>query len=217
MYTHLQMNPIDNLENLPKNYIEDFLDPLSEAARRRFKLGEFVKAEGVIFTKFDPLKMIRPFRDVPWKTMEMYTAGLDFGIHMAAVLCGWRGNELWFVDDLGGVNMTASSFNKELVRQWGRHMQIVYCDPAGGERVQEIYCGYEANNSVEPGIDFLNGKMERGEFFVTERCTGWLSEVDSYIRDLNGKVMKANDHFCDAGRYASFSYGAGGIVAYMGD
>jgi hypothetical protein len=40
----------------------------------------------------------------------------------------------------------------------------VYCDPAGGERIQEITGGVKANNSVESGIDFINAKIERRQF-----------------------------------------------------
>ncbi|HCC38030.1 MAG TPA: terminase, partial [Treponema sp.] len=88
----------------------------------------------------------------------------------------------------------------------------VYCDPAGGERIQEITGGVKANNSVESGIDYINAKIERGQFFVCDECTGVLSEIWDYCRDEAGDIVKVNDHFLDALRYAVFSGAQQGIV-----
>ena len=57
--------------------------------------------------------------------------------------------------------MTTQSFNEELqargLLDCADEMGMpVYCDPAGGERIQEITGGTKANNSVESGIDFIN-------------------------------------------------------------
>jgi hypothetical protein len=89
----------------------------------------------------------------------------------------------------------------------------VYCDPAGGERLQEITGGVKANNSVESGIDFINAKIERGQFFVADSCTGVLSEVWEYCRDEGGEIIKINDHYLDALRYAIFSDIQRGVIA----
>jgi hypothetical protein len=115
--------------------------------------------------------------------------------------------------------MTTLSFNEELTaRGW---FDIgsdgfgfpVYCDPAGGERLQEITGGIKANNSVESGIDYINAKIERGQFFVSEKCSGVLSEIWDYCRDEAGEIVKVNDHFLDALRYAVFSEVQQGVIA----
>jgi phage terminase large subunit len=54
-YVSLLMNPTDNLDNLPEDYI-DTLKSLPERERRRFLYGEFVAIEGAIFDKFDASK-----------------------------------------------------------------------------------------------------------------------------------------------------------------
>jgi hypothetical protein len=96
--------------------------------------------------------------------------------------------------------MTTQSFNEELTaRGWldcadGMGLPV-YCDSAGGERIQEITGGTKANNSVESGIDFINAKIERRQFFVCEKCTGVLSEIWDYCRDEAGEIVKVNDHF----------------------
>jgi hypothetical protein len=69
-----------------------------------------------------------------------------------------------------------------------------------------------ANNSVESGIDYISAKMERGEFFVCRDCAGVLSEIWDYSRDEAGRIVKVNDHYLDALRYAVFSEAQRGIV-----
>ena len=118
--------------------------------------------------------------------------------------------------------MTTQSFNEELhARGWlecrneadGSPMGLpVYCDPAGGERIQEITGGVKANNSVDSGIDYINAKIERNQFFVCEKCTGVLSEIWDYCRDEAGEIVKVNDHYLDALRYAVFSDVQQGVV-----
>jgi hypothetical protein len=70
----------------------------------------------------------------------------------------------------------------------------------------------KANNSVESGIDFINAKIERRQFFVCEACTGVLSEIWDYCRDEGGEIVKVNDHFMDALRYAVFSDVQRGVI-----
>jgi hypothetical protein len=113
--------------------------------------------------------------------------------------------------------MTTQSFNEEL-RARGLfdcpdEMGLpVYCDPAGGERIQEITGGTKANNSVESGIDYINAKIERNQFFVCETCYGVLSEIWDYCRNEAGEIVKVNDHFMDSLRYAVFTDIQHGVV-----
>jgi hypothetical protein len=137
-------------------------------------------------------------------------------LNITFVKIGWVGDVIYVLRDYGAFNMTTRSFNAELEeRGWladGGQGFPVYCDPAGGERIQEISGGVKANNSVESGIDYINAKMERGQFFVCERCNGVLSEIGDYCRDEAGGIVKVNDHFMDALRYAVFSDVQQGVV-----
>ena len=81
LYGSLLMNPMDNLDNLPENYIQQFLDILPEHSRARLKYGKFVKPEGMIYDEFG-MEMVIPRDQLP--PMEYYSAGLDFGLNMAA-------------------------------------------------------------------------------------------------------------------------------------
>jgi PBSX family phage terminase large subunit len=217
LYTSLLLNPKDNQEHLPADYISDILDALPEKQRARFRDGDWVKSEGTIYASFDESMIITP-KDLP-DTFERFASGQDFGLNITNVKIGIAKNIIYVLDDYGAFNMTTKSFNDELkARGWflWNNDAIdfnVYCDPAGGERIQEIDNGVNANNSVESGIDFINAKIERGEFFVSSRCTGVLSETWDYIRDEAGIIVKVNDHFMDALRYAVFSDAQQGVIA----
>jgi hypothetical protein len=213
------LNPEDNKDNLPEDYISDILDVLPEKQKARFRDGLWVKAEGVIYDKFDETMIVKA-ADLP-EAFDRCAAGQDFGLNITFVKIGWVGETVYVLCDYGAFNMTTQSFNEELAaRSWlgtggsfyGGIGLPVYCDPAGGERIQEITGGVKANNSVESGIDFINAKIERNQFFVCEKCTGVLSEIWDYCRDEAGEIVKVNDHFMDALRYAIFSDVQRGVI-----
>ena len=70
----------------------------------------------------------------------------------------------------------------------------------------------KANNSVDSGIDYICALMERGQFFVSANCTGVLLEIADYCRDENNEIVKVNDHYLDAMRYAIFSQVQYGVI-----
>ncbi|MDR2177544.1 MAG: phage terminase large subunit [Treponema sp.] len=215
LYASMVLNPEDNRDNLPDDYIADILDTLPDKQRARFRDGLWVKAEGAIYDTFDETMIVKA-EDLP-ETFDRCAAGQDFGLNITFVKIGWLGETVYVLRDYGAFNMTTQSFNEELAARGlldcpdGCGLPV-YCDPAGGERIQEITGGLKANNSVESGIDFISAKIERRQFFVCERCAGVLSEIWDYCRDEAGEVVKANDHFMDALRYAIFSDVQRGVV-----
>jgi len=215
LYQSMVLNPQDNIDNLPEDYIADILDTLPEKQKARFKNGLWVKAEGVIYDKFDDSMIIKT-SDLP-KEFDRYAAGQDFGLNITFVKIAWVGDVVYVIGDYGAYNMTTQSFNEELTARGlldcphGMGLPV-YCDPAGGERIQEVTGGTKANNSVDSGIDFINAKIERNQFFVSENCTGVLSEIWDYCRDEAGQIVKVNDHYLDALRYAIFSDVQQGVI-----
>lgn len=221
LYDSIKMNPADNLANLADGYIENVLDIMNAKTRARMRDGEWVRPEGVIFDKLDESAIIEPTEVPP---IEWFSAGTDFGLNMAGLFIGWSGENIYALTDHGGFNCTTSTFNTAFLRkqfimgnpdpeadprllELGVEDQryVNYCDPSGGERIQEIRYGAPANNSVEPGLDYINTKAERGQIKIVKTCYGLLSEVFDYARDERGQVIKVNDHHCDAFRYAVFS------------
>jgi len=231
-FIDLAMNPADNAANLSDSFLAR-LDNLSDRTRRRMRDGEWLKPEGAVFDRLGPEHLIS-IEEVP--PLEYFTAGVDFGLNMAGVLIGWAGDNLYALADYGGYNLTTSSFDEgftecqielqfqpedpgepgqepelELVT-FGELDYTAYCDPAGGERIQEITNGTAANNSVEPGLDYLNTKIEAGELYIVEdNCPGLMGEIYDYKRDENGRIIKEADHYVDAFRYGAFSFGVVGV------
>jgi phage terminase large subunit len=204
LYTSMLLNPADNAENLAEDYISGILDTMPEKQRARFRDGLWVKPDGIIYDKFDESMILQP-KELPEK-FDRFTGGQDFGINIAACKVGWKDGKVYVIQDSGGFNITTRTFVEEQTAAgWYGTVFPTYCDPAGGERIQEITNGTKANNSVDPGIDYLSALMERGRFFVSSECKGVLGEIWDYTRDENNNVVKVNDHYMDAMRYAVFS------------
>jgi len=211
LYASLLMNPESNSVNLPVNYISDILGNLPEKQRARFRDGVWVIPEGAIYDKFEESMIIKA-GDLP-VSFDKFSAGQDFGLNITSVKVGWKGDAVYVLYDHGAFNVPTKTFNEELTnRNWFTDCMPVYCDPSGGERIQEITGGVKAINSVESGIDYICAKIERKEFFVSERCRGVLSEIWDYRRDEAGQIVKANDHYMDAMRYAIFSDSQRGVI-----
>ncbi|GHV25416.1 hypothetical protein AGMMS4952_03080 [Spirochaetia bacterium] len=216
LYASMMLNPEDNKSNLPGDYISDILDALPEKQRARFRDGLWIKAEGAIYDKFEECMVLSA--DLLPGSFDRFAAGQDFGLNITNVKIGIKDNCIYILEDYGSYNMTTKSFNEELLqRDWFRWNGTdvdfsVYCDPAGGERIQEITNGVKANNSVDAGIDYIVAKMERKQFFVSAKCSGVLSEIWDYSRDEDGEINKVNDHFLDAMRYAIFTDTQQGVI-----
>ena len=58
-----------------------------------------------------------------------------------------------------------------------------------------------ADNAVEAGIFAIHQRLSTGRLKVFSTCQGFRKEYLFYRRDMNGKVVKSNDHIMDAVRY----------------
>jgi PBSX family phage terminase large subunit len=211
LYASMILNPADNAENLADDYITDILDNLPGKQRDRFKDGLWVKSDGVVYDRFDESMIVSP-DDLP-KEFTYFTGGQDFGLNIAAVKIGWIDDAAYVIADAGGFNITTRTFvETQESKNWYKETFPTYSDPAGGERIQEIPGGIKANNSVDAGIDYVSALMERKKFFVSRDCRGVLGEIWDYMRDEQNKIVKVNDHYMDAMRYAIFSNATNSIV-----
>ena len=62
-----------------------------------------------------------------------------------------------------------------------------------------------ADNSVEAGIMRVWTLLSTGKLVIFTNCVNLLRELRGYIRDERGRVLKENDHACDALRYLCMS------------
>ena len=60
---------------------------------------------------------------------------------------------------------------------------------------------HNANKAVETGIYSVWELFSAGKLKIFSSCTNLLSELKTYRRDDQGKIVKSNDHLCDCLRY----------------
>jgi phage terminase large subunit len=204
-YKSLMMNPMDNIDNLDESYIKN-LESLPEEQRRRFLFGEWVKPSGAIYNNFTR-NMIIPKDQIP--EMERYSVGVDL-VTYYAVLIGFRGLQVYILDELGGKDLTASELNEMIVNRWYHTNYIAYIDhnlsESGLREFDNAVLAEKGKGSVEAGINSIRQYMEQGDFFISEECPNTIYEIENYRRDPEtGRILKGDDHHIDAMRMAIYS------------
>ncbi len=104
----------------------------------------------------------------------------------------------------------------QALRARGAWMPIAV-DPAArgrsqidGQQLLNMYCDlgldiFKANNEVEAGLLAVLDRLSAGKLKIFTICQELLAEMRLYRRDENGKIIKRNDHLCDAFRYGVMS------------
>lgn len=147
-----------------------------------------------------------------WKLI----GGLDVGFNCTAfVKLAWDTDTdiVYVVDEFGASQSPPAVIASAIKHRKGDKFPIMI-DPASRGRSQvdgkQLIVEYRkegldvrpADNAVEAGITACWQRFSTGRLKVFRHCTNLLKEYEMYQRDLNGKVVKKNDHFCDATRYA---------------
>jgi PBSX family phage terminase large subunit len=92
LYQSMVLNPEDNRENLPDDYISDILDTLPDRQRARFRDGLWVKAEGVIYDRFDEGMIFRAGDMPEWFDRYAGEPGFRFKYHFCQNRVGGGGD-----------------------------------------------------------------------------------------------------------------------------
>lgn len=199
---YIKMNPADNIDNLSEGYIET-LESLSERERARFLDGEYLDPQGAIYHRFNETMVINEEPEC-----DDYIVGVDL-ITYAAVLIGRISGQIVVIDECGDDDLIASELNKLMVKKWAKYKYKAYIDwnlsKSGTREFDNSKMAVKGPGSVEAGIDKINGYIENGNFFIMDRCYKTRASIEDYRRDEKGRIVKENDHFADALRYAVFS------------
>jgi len=204
-YAELLMNPADNQENLPADYIAS-LDDLPDEEMRRFKLGEYVKPSGAIFKELDRVKHTMPRVDIP--VCDRYAVGVDL-VTYAALLIGFTEYATYVVDEYGAQGFTAGEMNEVIYEMWGEYDYIAYLDHNLGEAATREFINSTLSDkgpgSVEASINLIRQLLKADELYIADHCTGLLYEMENYRRDDLGRIVKVDDHYISALRYGVYS------------
>lgn len=219
---------IDN-PTLTEEKIEELKRSKSGLFYKRYILGQWVAAEGVIYDMYSPERHI--IAEPKGRILES-NCFLDYGVGNPFVVMNivkMENKDIGCLSEYSydsreaGRQKTDDEYVKDIKQFYsneGIHMATpLICDPSITYRFRNALnkAGFVvkyANNSVLPGISQVSTLLSRDKFWMLEgKCPGAEMEFSSYCWDLKAqqkgedKPLKINDHRMDVIRYAANHYG----------
>ena len=190
---------------------------------KRYILGEWAVAHGLIYDAFDHENLYEHPQDTP----NYYCVGVDYGTSnaTAAVLCGIRPNrwpqitveaEYYYDSVKQGRQKTDDELARDIKNFIGyRNISAVYVDPSAASLKLELQRRdlpvLDAKNDVLPGIK-VTSKFVAGKNLVIQKgCKTLIEVMQSYCWDPaaadrgEDKPLKKFEHIADALRYCIYS------------
>ena len=207
---------------LPKKYVDRLQRQYSGLFYRRFILGEWCLAEGIIYDMFDVnIHVI----DASQKRYNTVWASVDYGTSNPCTfgLYGQDGKvsvllkEYWWDSKKNMRQKTDAEYREDFVKFCGNYTpEFVFIDPSAASFIAELhtktnYCLKKANNDVLDGIIHVSKMLASKEFFIDKTCVETIREYQTYSWDpaavIQGKdlPLKKGDHAVDRDRYALYS------------
>ena len=190
---------------------------------KRYILGEWAVAHGLIYDSFDHENLYEHPKDNP----NYYIIGIDYGTSnaTAAVLCGVRPNrwpqitveEEYYYDSVkSGRQKTDDELANDIKRFAGyKNILAVYVDPSAASLKLELSRRglpvIDAKNDVIPGIRVVSKFMAGKNIVIHKSCKTLIEVLQSYSWDPvaadrgEDKPLKKFEHIADALRYSIFS------------
>ncbi|MGG3012284.1 PBSX family phage terminase large subunit [Brevibacillus sp. HD1.4A] len=238
-YHWFKLEWLDNLEKKNALHLHFMMDDnlsLSERTKARYKslfsgifykryiLGEWVLAEGIIYDMWDDGENTFDDKDLPqgFKYRARRHIAIDYGTQNPMVFLDiwddgdtcWILNEYYYDGRSKGVQKDDSQYADDFESFVGTEFAPVFTiiDPSASSFKAALrnrgYRIKDADNDVEDGIRMTQTMMLRRKLKVHRRnCPNFLKERASYIWDEKAqqggkeKPVKQNDHCMDAGRY----------------
>lgn len=215
LYLHFTMD--DNLSLAPE-IKERYESMYTGVFYRRYILGLWVKAEGLVYPMFDRSAHIvggtpeynprhRYYVSIDYGTVNPFAAGLyDFS---PAEQKATKIRELYYK---GGSNnrIDNEAYYKKLQELIGGFpLQYLIIDPSASSMIETIqkygeYLVVKADNDVLNGIQDVTKYLNAGALYFHKSCKNTFNEFETYSWDeesLEDKVIKENDHAMDELRY----------------
>jgi PBSX family phage terminase large subunit len=222
---------------LPAEFVHRLMREYTGVFYRRNILGEWVMAEGAIYQAWDEKYNVIPFAKIPpidtfISTGVDYGTIHPFSAHLVGIGEDLRsdGMALYITDEyrydpaLSDGRQKSTTQYADAYLTWLNSTPIpgaagmvgvapaVHCvDPSAAYFRTELYNrGVEtrgADNDVTAGISDMASLIANRKLYVSERCTGLITEIPGYSWDpkaaLRGVTapLKAGDDGCDSARY----------------
>lgn len=221
---------MDDNPYLEPGYVEDMKSAYPESSLwyKRYILGLWVAAEGVIYDMWDPA--VHVVDKAPFDPLEEYvgvdygttnpTAFLHIGINHEYAYCM---KEYYYDSSKHNRQKSDSEYADDMEDFLkGTHYRYVILDPSAASFKVELRKRginvIDAKNDVLDGIRTVARMLSNRKYFVHSSCGNYIKEFSSYVWDdrsqRNGidQPLKANDHAQDAGRYVIFTVLGKGTV-----
>ncbi|MGN1002547.1 MAG: PBSX family phage terminase large subunit [Oscillospiraceae bacterium] len=209
LYLHfsLEENP-----GLSPRVVERYKRMFSGSFFRRFVLGEWAAAQGLVYDFFDE-SYVRP---VPEGAFEEWVISCDYGTVNPASFGLWgrkegvwyRVKEFYFDSRREGRQKTDGEYADDLAAlAGGREISYVVVDPSAASFIELLrrkgWRVIKAKNDVLSGIRLTAEKLKSGEMVICQGCGDALREFALYAWQENGgeAPRKENDHAMDEIRY----------------
>ncbi len=208
---------IDDNTFLDKRYVEELKKEYTGVFYRRFILGEWCSAEGLVYPMFD--EAMHTVEDIPPPVgVAEYYISVDYGTLNPCSMGLWR------LDDRCAVRIKETYYSgrksKKLLTDEeyylrlaalaeGYDIKCVIIDPSAASFIETIrrhgeFNVRKADNSVLNGIRVTGNLLQSGRLLVHKSCTDAIREFGTYCWDEDASqdtVVKEFDHAMDDIRY----------------
>lgn len=187
---------------------------------KRYILGEWCLAEGLVYTMFDRSKHVVS-GSVEYAPGHKYYISCDYGTVNPFALGLWEfdGKTATQIDEVyysgrdTGVRVDDEAYYNMLTQLAGDiPIEAVIVDPSAASFIEVIrkygkYVVIGAENNVLDGIRTVTRYLNSGVLRFHERCKNTLMEFESYSWEGSDedKVIKEHDHAMDALRYFCYT------------
>lgn len=219
VYLHFTME--DNL-SLTERIKARYRSMYSGVFYKRYILGLWAVAEGIIFDMFDAEKHV--VKGLSESVGSRYVS-IDYGTQNATVFLLWEKNlqgkwicskEYYYSGRDESSQKTDSEYADDLEEfTKGIDIERVIVDPAAASFIAELkkrgFRIKKAKNDVLDGIRFVGNMLNLGVLLFSEDCKETIKEFNSYIWDDKAlergedKPIKQHDHCMDAVRYFAYT------------
>lgn len=210
---HLRFRMEDN-PTLSQETRQRYARTFQGAFYRRFVLGEWTAADGVVYDFFDA-SFVRP---APQGEAERWIISCDYGTVNPTSMGLWgkfgsawyRVKEYYYDARLARRQQTDQEYARRLAElAGGREIEAVIVDPSAASFLETLrregWNVRKADNEVLSGIRRTADALKREEIVICEACEDAIREFGSYCWDLTAgdrdRVRKEHDHAMDEIRY----------------
>ncbi|MDO4813355.1 MAG: PBSX family phage terminase large subunit [Eubacteriales bacterium] len=218
LYLHFTM---DDNPSLSRRVRARYERAYSGTFYRRFVLGEWTAAQGLIYDFFEPQTYCRAVPVGPWERVRV---SVDYGTVNPTSFGLWalhsgvwyRVKEYYFDSRREGRQKTDAEYVHDLLAfTEGETVEKVIVDPSAASFIEGVkragFSVMRANNNVADGIRVTANLLKEGKIVICEGCVNTLREMALYCWESGGEgrdvPKKENDHAMDEMRYFAMSLG----------